>query len=350
MKQNEIKKRSKEKIKKPYLDLLETNIDFDENIYFNHYFSVFGKLEFEFPIKDKQIPYIMSREFLYSCYEVRKNIKPASNESIMQIKGRIKQFSNSLDQKFNILFLDNIKSYTEMLGIEETKNILIPVLVKIVLDKTDVKIHFLKILYQDYIDYLCSLGDEGINILRQNIIQIIQELYRDKNITNETLKTLLFKVFIKLAKSIIPKEKDKKDSYMLDLVMSFGYESNVSKEFYLDHKKLCIKFISSLAEDFGQDWAENYLLPQIWFFGSDEEEDIKKEVLIALPSLCQELKYEIIGTKVFKLMKKLSSDKSTNIKQGVIATLAKIIKIYKEKSKINPEKKENDENNNNIIK
>ena len=348
MKENKIKKNPKEKIKKPDLDLLETNIDFDENIYFNHYFSVFGKFEFEFPIKDMQIPYIMSREFLYSCYEVRKNIKPASSESITQIKGRIKQFSNSLDQKFNIMFFDNIKSYTEMLGIEETKNILIPVLVKVALDKTDVKIHFLKILYQDYIDYLCSLGDEGINILRQNIVQIIQELYRDKNLTNETLKALLFKVFIKLAKSIIPKEKDKKDNYMLDLVMSFGYESNVSKEFYLDHKKLCIKFISSLAEDFGQDWAENYLLPQIWFFGSDEEEEIKKEVLIALPSLCQELKYEIIGTKVFKLMKKLSSDKSTNIKQGAIAALAKIIKIYKEKSKVNQEKKENDENNNNI--
>ena len=342
MKKKEKKNKQKEVSQDNNINLLETNVDFDENIYFNHYSSVLSKLEFETPINDKQIPYLLSREFLYSYFEVRQDIKPANKETVPQIIGRIKQFSSSLDPKFNIIFLDNIKSYSEILGIEQTKNILIPVLVKICVDKTDIKIHFLKVLHQDFIDYLCSLGDEGISILRQNIIQIIQELYRDKNIVNEALKTLLFKVFIKIAKSIIRKEKDKKDNYMLDLVMSFGYESNVSKDFYLEHKKICIRFISTLAEDFGQDWAENYLLPQMWFFACDEDEEIKKEVLIALPNLCQEIRYELIGIKILKLMKKLTSDKSTNIRQGCISTLAKIIKTYKEKSKKAQEKKEED--------
>ena len=334
MKNKENINKIKEVVKTSKINLLEINNDFDENIYFNHYFSVFGKFDFEFPIIERQIPCLMSREFLYSYFEVRQNITTASKETIPQIIGRIKQFSNSLDPKFNMTFLDNIKSYSEILGLEETKNQLIPVLVKIVLDKTDVKIHFLKVLHQNFIDYLCSLGDEGINILRQNIIQIIQELYRDKNIKSEILNILLFKVFIKIAKSIMNKEKDKNDNYMLDLVMSFGYESNVSKDFYLEHKKICIRFISTLAEDFGQDWAENYLLPQMWFFACDEEEEIKKEVLIALPNLCQELRYEMIGTKIFKLIKKLSSDKLPIIRQGAVSALAKIIKVYKEKSKI----------------
>ena len=70
-------------------------------------------------------------------------------------------------------FFDNLKSYSEILGLEEAINQLIPVLVKIVLDKIDVKIHFLKVLYQNFIYYLSSIGDEGINILKQNIIQII---------------------------------------------------------------------------------------------------------------------------------------------------------------------------------
>ena len=260
-KNNKLKKEEK----KTTINLLETNVDYDENIYFNHYFSVFNKLEFENPINDRQIPNLMSCEFLYSYFEVRKTIKVASKETKTQIIGRIKQFGNSLDQKFNMAFLDNIKSYSEILGIEKTKDILIPVLVKITVDKTDVKIHFLQVLHQNFVDYLCSLGDEGIDILRQNIIKIIQELYRDKTITSDIMKKLLFKVFIKIAKSIIQKEKDKKDNYMLDLVMSFGYESNVSKDFYIEHKKICIKFISILAEDFGQDWAENFLLPQMWF-------------------------------------------------------------------------------------
>ena len=337
-------------LKKNQINLLEKNVDFDENIYFNHYFSVFGRLDFENPINERTIPYIMSREFLYSYFEVRKNIKSASKETITQIKGRIKQFSGSTDTKFNMIFLDNIKSYSEIIGIEETKNILVPVLAKIVDEKTDVKIHFLKVLHLNFIDYLCSIGDEGINILRQNIIQIIQELYRDKNITSEALKKLLFKVLVKIAKSIIPKEKDKKDNYILDLIMSFGYESNVSKDFYLDHKIICIKLIAILTEDFGQDLAENYLLPQIWFFANDEEEIIKKEVLIALPNLCQELRYEIIGTKIFKLIKKLLSDKSSIIREGTIAALTKIIKIYKEKININKNSEKNNEHKKNDIK
>ena len=343
MKKKEKKNKQKEIKEDNNINLLETNVDFDEIIYFNHYSSVLSKLEFESPINDKQKPYLLSSEFLYSYFEVRQDIKPASKETVPQIIGRIKQFASSLDPKFNIIFFDNIKSYAEILGIEQTKNILIPVLVKICVDKTDVKIHFLKVLHQDFIDYLCSLGDEGISILRQNIIQIIQELYRDKNISNEALKSLLFKVFIKIAKSIIHKEKDKKDNYMLDLVMSFGYESNVSKDFYLEHKKICIRFISTLAEDFGQDWVENYLLPQMWFFACDEEEDIKQEVLIALPNLCQEIRYELIGIKILKLMKKLTSDKSPNIRQGCISTLPKIIKTYKEKSKKAKERKEKGE-------
>ena len=337
-------------LKKNQINLLEKNVDFDENIYFNHYFSVFGRLDFENPINERTIPYIMSREFLYSYFEVRKNIKSASKETITQIKGRIKQFSGSTDTKFNMIFLDNIKSYSEIIGIEETKNILVPVLAKIVDEKTDVKIHFLKVLHLNFIDYLCSIGDEGINILRQNIIQIIQELYRDKNITSEALKKLLFKVLVKIAKSIIPKEKDKKDNYILDLIMSFGYESNVSKDFYLDHKIICIKLIAILTEDFGQDLAENYLLPQIWFFANDEEEIIKKEVLIALPNLCQELRYEIIGTKIFKLIKKLVSDKSSIIREGTIAALTKIIKIYKEKININKNSEKNNDHKKNDIK
>ena len=345
MKKKEQNNNNNKNFKENQINLLEKNVDFDENIYFNHYFSVFGRLDFENPMNERTIPYIMSREFCYSYFEVRKNIKSANKETVTQIKGRIKQFSGSTDAKFNMIFLDNIKSYSEIIGIEETKNILVPVLAKIVEDKLDVKIHFLKVLHLNFIDYLSSIGDEGISILRQNIIQIIQELYRDKNITSEALKKLLFKVLVKIAKSIIPKEKDKKDNYMLDLIMSFGYESNVSKEFYLDHKIICIKFIAILAEDFGQDLAENYLLPQLWFFANDEEQIIKKEVLIALPNLCQELRYEIIGTKIYKLIKKLVSDKSSIIRESTISALSKIIKIYKEKMNI---RKNNDNKNSDI--
>ena len=324
------------------LNLLETNVNFDENFYFNHYLSAFNKLEFNSPINNATIPYMMSQEFSYSYFEVFKNIKPAIKETIPQILGRIKQFSNSNDDKFNMAFLDNIQAYSEILGMKQTQDILIPVLARVVDEKIEVKIHFLKVLYQNFVDYLCSIGDEGIYLLREKIIQIVQDLYREKNNTNSVMKGLLFKVFIKIAKSIIPREKDKKDNYIIDLVMSFGYESNVSKEFYLEHKKLCIKFIARLAEDFGQDWCENYLLPQLWFFVNEEEEDIKKQVLIALPFVCAEIRYEMIGTKIYKnineikidpgsvknfieLIEKLILDKQKSVREKIIECIGELI-------------------------
>ena len=315
------------------IEFLEKNVFFDENIYFIHYLSNSRKMDFNDPIDKKLIPYIMSQEFSYSYFEVFKDIKPAIKETIPQILGRIKQFQNSKDEKFNMVFLDNIQAYAESIGLKQTQDYLIPVLTKIVDENIEIKKHFLEVLYQGFADYLCSIGDEGVYLLREKIIQIVQDLYREKNITDATYKNLLFKVFIKIAKSIIPREKDKKDNYIIDLVMSFGYESNVTKEFYLEHKKLCIKFIAKLAEDFGQDWCENYLMPQLWFFGNDEEEEIRKQVLTALPFLCCEISYEMIGTKIYNLIKKIASDKSTDIRKNSIPCLANIINVYQEKGK-----------------
>ena len=130
------------------LNLLEKDVKFDENIYFNHYLHTFSRLEFNSPISQKTIPYMMSQEFSYSYFEVYKNIKPAIKETIPQIIGRIKQFSNSKDDKFNMAFLDNIQAYSEILGMKQTSDILLPVLTRVVDENIEIKIHFLKVLFQ----------------------------------------------------------------------------------------------------------------------------------------------------------------------------------------------------------
>ena len=48
-------------------------------------------------------------------------------------------------------------------------------------------------------------GDEGINILKNNMINIVQELYSQKKEDyNSQMKRLLFKNFVKIAKNILP--------------------------------------------------------------------------------------------------------------------------------------------------
>ena len=313
------------------LNLLNKNTEFDEIIYFSNYFSVFRKVEFSDPISSENTPYIMSREFLYSYFEDKRIIKTTSQETKTQVIGRIKQYSITHDDKFTKFFLDNMDSYAEIIGLESTSNLLLPALAKIVDETVAVKTYFLKKL-SPLIDYLASQGDEGINLLKKNVINILEELYHPRGfeIKDEEMKSLLFDNFIKASKAIIPKDKD---NYILNMVISFGYEENSNKDFILEHKILCIRFMSKLAVYFGKENAVNYLLPQLSFFADETEQNIKKELLKTLPSICEVLPFEVVRTKIFKLIKRIGSDPLWRIRKTCVEVLPKILKIYKDKVK-----------------
>ena len=325
-----IKENNKEfKLKEKY-SLMETNTEFDEILYFSNYCSVFRKIEFEEPISQNSYPYLISREFVYSYFEDKRIIKSTSQETKSQIIGRIKQYSITRDEKFTKFFLDNMNAYAEAIGLEDTSNFLLPALAKIVDETVAVKIYFLKKI-SNLIDFLSSNGDEGVNLLKKNVINIIEELYHPHGfeISDEEMKNLLFENFIKAAKAIIPKDKD---NYILNMVISFGYEESSNKDFVLEHKILCIKFISKLAEYFDKENAINYLLPQLNFFADEQEQNIKKEILKSLPSICEVLPYDIIRTKIYKLIKRLANDPLWRLRKTCAEVIPKILKIYKEKA------------------
>ena len=318
--------------------LYEINTEFDESISFSHYCSLYRKFGV-----DKQkpkidyIPFIMTVEFTYSYTEELRSSKEVDKQSIETITGYIKKFSNSRDEKYNKTFLENIKTFSEIIGIEKTSNLLIPALARIVDDSFVMKNQFLKVLLP-FIDYLCSNGDEGVKILKNNMMNIIQELYHPRNkrdiecYKNEDYQNLLFKNFIKIAKALIPKDKDKQ---ILSLILSYGYEDDKnSKKLGDDHVVLCVKLISELTEIYGKDCTENYLLPQLIYFADDKKEKVKKEVLLALPNICDVVSFEVISTKIYDLIKKVSNviKPSWILKKIIVDVLAKIIKIFKYKS------------------
>ena len=323
---------------KPFNKLLEINTEFDESISFSHYCSTYRKyfLDKENPEFDF-IPFIMTVEFTYSYSEDLRITREIDNKTIDTIISHIKKFSNSTDEKYNKTFLDNMKTFSEIIGIEKTSNILIPALARIVDDSFLMKNHFLKMLLP-FIDYLCSNGDEGINILKNNMMNIIQELYNPNNkrdlelFKNEVYQDLLFKNFIKIAKAIIPKDKDKK---ILGLILAYGYEDEKnSQKFGDEHIILCVKLIAELAEVYGKEFTENYLLPQLIYFIDDKNENVKKEVLLSLPNICEVVSFEIINSKIFELIKKLLHvlNPSWYIRKLIVDVLAKIIKTFKYKS------------------
>ena len=312
------------------LNLLSKNTEFDEIIYFSNYFSVFRKIEFKNPISTESNPYILSREFLYSYFEDRHIKKTVSEETKIQVIGRIKQYSITHDDKFTRFFLENMNAYAEIIGLESVSNLLLPALAKIVDETVDIKTYFLKKL-SNLIDFLSSQGDEGINLLKKNIINILEELYHPRGfeIKDDEMKSLLFDNFIKASKSIIPNDKD---NYILNMVISFGYEESTNKDFILEHKILCIRFMSKLAVYFGKENAINYLLPQLSFFADETDQRIKKELLKTLPNICEVLPFEVVRTKIFKLIKRIGGDPLWRIRKTCMEVLPRILKIYKEKA------------------
>ena len=262
---------------------LEMNTEFDENLYFTHFFNTFQHLEFE-NLTSESNPFLIEKEFNYGYFEERKLIKEPIKLSVNAVTGHIKKFSNCQDKVFKKNFIDNIQIYSDSIGIENTNNLLIPALARIVDETLDLKIRFLKSLIP-FIDSLSSNGDLGYNILKNNIMNIIDELYHPRTfeIEDEEMNNLLFENLLKVSKAIIPKDKGK-DDMILKLILSFTSDLDNSSK----HTDLCIKLIKNLCEDFGEKYSENYLLPQLNFFADDKRDNIRKNVLYHLNQLKQQ--------------------------------------------------------------
>ena len=320
--------------------IFELNKEFDESIYFNHHYTALRKLSVEKPISQTTIPFLMVKEFLFSYFEEKMITKEADKETITQILGHIKQFSSSHDLAFIRNFLDNIKTYAEIIGIKNTSDILVPALAKVVDEPLNVKIKFLENLLP-FIDYLCSNGDEGINILKNNMLNILQELYSQKKEDyNEQMKKLLFKNFVKIAKNILPYDTNQSILY---IIIGFGNEDNSrrhkgqnkiedTKNSKIDeHKILCIRYIRNLAEGLGKENTERYLLPQLVSFTVEKNDDIKKELLITLPIIAEIVSVEFISNKVYDILRRIGNDLNPNLRKVCVIATAKVIKIFKNK-------------------
>ena len=347
--QNEEDENKIEPIK--YKELEEPNSEFDENIFFNHYYLAQREMEVEPIITGKVFPYIMSREFLYSYFEDKKNYKVGLKETYPQILGRVKQFMNSNDDNFNKIFLDNIKSYTEFLGQEKTETIIIPVLSKIVEDKINTKIYFLKFL-ESFIEYLFNLGEDGIEILKNNILNIFDELYRakfrpnqDQNpnnkkyiVTEEQQKEydeLLFERFVQVSKLLI---KSGNKEYIYDIILNFKTEK--IEENTIGKKILLIKLLTNLSVDFGEEFTTEKILPVLDEFMKEQNIEIKEEICLNYITLIKLLNLDFIGDYIYNSLEKISNDKLWILRKKCIEILSKI--IYELKNKY---KKENNDYN-----
>ena len=302
------------KEKNNFLDLNEINTEFNENIFFTHFYLAQRAMDFEPRPTGEVIPYLMSRDFLYSYFEDKKNYKNATKETYPQILGRVKQFMNSNDDNFNKIFLDHFTYYWEILGKKNAENILIPVLSKITEDRIGTRIYFLKKL-KNFLEFFEQLGENGIEIIKNNILNIIEQLYRNK-LTPE-------KIIYFLPKKIIITEEEKKE-----------YE-NLLFERLIQICKILIK------TKYKQELYQNILLLM-----NDKNNNKKniinfKKTCMSLIILVEKLKIDFIGEYIINFLEKISNDKFWILRKKSIEILYKIIPKLKKENQQNYKNEEN---------
>lgn len=343
--ENNIEEKIEENEEYKFDTLVEVNTEFNENIYFNHFYLAQRELDFEpKPIGDV-IPYMMSRDFLYSYFEDKKNYKNSVNETYPQILGRVKQFMNSNDDNFNKIFLDHITYYWDVLGKQNSESIIIPVLSKIVEDKIGTRIYFLKML-KDFLVFLEQIGEDGIITIKTNILNIIEELYRNKInpeknvnkkkiiVTEEEKKEydkLLFERLIQIC-VILVKSQCKDELFKNILLLCDKNTNDINSEvvnkknIFIFKKIMCIKLLTHLSSYFEEEFIKSNILPVLDnFFNEDENIEIKEEVAMSLIILAQKLKFDFIGDYILNSLEKLSNDKRWIIRKKCIEILYKII-------------------------
>ena len=343
--ENNIEEKIEENEEYKFDTLVEVNTEFNENIYFNHFYLAQRELDFEpKPIGDV-IPYMMSRDFLYSYFEDKKNYKNSVNETYPQILGRVKQFMNSNDDNFNKIFLDHITYYWDVLGKQNSESIIIPVLSKIVEDKIGTRIYFLKML-KDFLVFLEQIGEDGIITIKTNILNIIEELYRnkinpEKNVNKKKLivseeekkeyDKLLFERLIQIC--VILVKSQYKDELFKNILLLCDKNTNDinsevvnKKNIFIFKKIMCIKLLTHLSSYFEEEFIKSNILPVLDnFFNEDENIEIKEEVAMSLIILAQKLKFDFIGDYILNSLEKLSNDKRWIIRKKCIEILYKII-------------------------
>ena len=328
------------------IDLVEINTEFSENIFFTHFYLAQREMDFESRPTGEVTPYLMSRDFLYSYFEDKKNYKNATNETYPQILGRVKQFMNSNDDNFNKIFLDHFTYYWEVLGKKNAENILIPVLAKITEDKIGTRIYFLKKL-KNFLEFFEQLGEEGINIIKNNILNIIEQLYRNKIAPEKNLfltkkiviteeekneyDSLLFERVIQICKILI-KAKYQEELFQ-NILLLINDKNNKNKNIINFKKIMGIKLLVNLSPDFGEEFTKKNILTILDdFFTKDNDFKIKEEVCMSLIILVEKLKIDFIGDYIITFLEKTINDKLWIIRKKSIEILYKIIPELKKEN------------------
>ena len=296
--------------------------NFDELISFSHTYLNYriAKTLSTSKLLEKTFPLLMSNEFLLVSNIITiDSLNATSNSEIVKtLKNKTKNF-NSLDINQKITFVENIPFYIKQIGLEDTIDLILPIILKISKEKTDILERFL-VVFNNFVDEILKFQEEGYIILRDKIIDILSEIFQTRK--EDNILELNSKCFIYLTKFI--KDEDRGEKILTILIMMAHDDENEKL------KILSIKIFNELALIIGKELLELYVVPQVASFADDRSSNVRKAITSNLLNICEGVSKQCFINKLLPDYQKLCQDNIWTIRKTAVEILPKLTQLCDE--------------------
>ena len=297
--------------------------NFDELISFSHTYLNYRLAKTYSTLKelsDKTFGLLMSNEFLLvgNVITIDSLTSMSNSEIVKTLKDKTKNY-NSYDITQKITFIENIPFYIKQIGIEETIDLILPIILKISKEKIDILERFLGI-FNNFVDAILKFQEEGYIIVRDKIIGILSEIFQTRK--EDNILELTSKCFIYLTKFI--KDEDRGEKILTILIIMAHDDENEKI------KILSIKIFNELALIIGKELLELYVVPQVASFADDRSSNIRKAITSNLLNICEGVSKQCFINKLLPDYQKLCQDSIWTIRKTAVEILPKLTKLCDE--------------------
>ena len=310
-----------------------------ETLMFFHHNSLLSTYNFT-SSSIEPFPFLPYQEYAFTPQSPIENDKylntslstVSQTEKTNIILSRIKTFvSPESNSHFKLAFINNTPFYMEALGIDATANHLVPALSKIIDESFQLRLQFLKI-NKEIIDYLYSQGAKGYELILNNEINILNELFNQNTYeNNKHMQVVLFENYVAIAECL--NKKDLGD-IILTKIISISLDSSHRDD--IDNLILIVKMMGSLSYKFEKDYNEQFIVPQMMMISQNKNENVKIEVCSVLPLIAKNVSFDCIKDKINKILSSLINERYIKLMVKVTEILCDIVTVYHEKAMYDP--------------
>ena len=297
--------------------------DFDEMIVFTHTFLNYRKCfcaQTQEEFQTSQFKLLPINEFILKgnlLFET--NSKPSNSEVLKTVKLRAKSFNdNDISAKKG--FIDNIPTFIEEIGLEQTVDLILPIILKIHNEKDAVIETFLSV-FPDFVKTFSKFEDKGYDILRDNILTVLREIFDTTN--SDKIIELCSEALVCITKYI--KQDDKANVLTIVIIKANDDENE-------QNRVLAVKLFNDLAAIIGQEFCELYVVPQMQSFADDQSCKVRKTLASNFINICNAVSKQCFNTRLLDIYKKLSNDSLWTVRKQAVESLPKLTKLCDKKT------------------